>query len=56
MIFKSSFSHSNREFSGSKNKKEERNFLNCISFEFVHVLYKVLYKVPVTVFTLSFSN
>ena len=52
MIFKSSFSHSNREFSGSKNKKEERNFLNCISFVFVHVLYKV----PVTVFTLSFSN
>ena len=37
MILESSFFHSKKEFSGSKNKKEEKNFRNCLSFVIVHI-------------------
>ena len=50
MILESPFFHSKKEFSGSKNKKEEKNIRNCLSFVIVHIFLKV----PVTVIKLSF--
>ena len=52
MILESSFFRSKKEFSGSKNKKGEKNFRNCLSFVIVHIFLKV----PVTAIKLSFLN